>query len=145
MDQAIKRDPLCAEGWFKLGVLNHKSGKRRDSFFHFLVSSIIDKGNSGAWLNTFFQSSALSKDERFMGLIVADAIIGEFGKSIIDDIRDTLKDDETLPEQEKKSRYRLMLKFFEIVEKYRKEKKMTSEIEELIDEVLVSEQNTKEM
>jgi tetratricopeptide (TPR) repeat protein len=138
LDQAIQLDPLCAEAWFKLGVLNHKSGKRRDSFFDFLVSSIIDKGNRGAWLNTFFLSSALTKDERFMGLIVGDAIIGEFGKSIIDDIRDTLKHDETLPELEKKSRYRLMLNFFEVVEKYRREKKLTEEIENLIDELLAS-------
>jgi len=62
LDQAIQRDPLCAEAWFKLGVLKYKSGKRKDSFFHFLVSSIIDKGNRGAWLNAFFQSSALSKE-----------------------------------------------------------------------------------
>jgi len=74
-----------------------------------------------------------------MGVMVADAIIGEFGKPIIDDIRDILKNDETLPEPEKKSRYRVMLKFFEIVEKCRREKKLTGEIENLISELLASE------
>ena len=139
LDQAIQCDPLCAEAWFQLGVLKHKSGEGRDSFFAFLASSIINKGSSSAWINAFSKCSALRKDEQSMGLIVADAIIGVFGKSITDDIRDILKDDETLPEQEKKSRYRVMLKIFKIIEKYGRKKKFTTEIENLINEFFASE------
>jgi tetratricopeptide (TPR) repeat protein len=136
LEQALQYDPLSADAWFQLGVLNHKSGKRRDSFFQFLISCIIEKANRGAWLNAFFQCSALNEEERALGLFVADAMIGEFGKTILDDIRDMLKEDKTLSEAEKKSRYGLMVKFVDILEVYQKEGKMTSKIEKMINQIV---------
>lgn len=132
-DEAIRCDPLCAEAWFKLGLLYHNIGNKTGSFYHFLVSCIIDKKDSFAWLNTMFLSSSLGEDNLHLSFHIADAILGEFGTSIFDDIKDILKENESLTDKERQNQYEMLLMFFKAVDKDHRGKDITSELSKLMD------------
>ena len=116
LEKAVRRDPLCGRAWFELGKNYFEEGRKRESFFCFLACCVIQKGNRSAWLNALFLSFALNEDEMRIAAFVGDAMLGEFGKSIYNDLRDTLKENLSMSHEERVASYTAMAKLLDTVQ-----------------------------
>lgn len=89
LEKAINVDPLCGVAWFNYGVYMNKIEKYRDSFFSFLVCSVIQSGDREAWINALFLSFNLKEDSLFFHIL--ETIRFKFGKSISEDLIEFIK------------------------------------------------------
>jgi hypothetical protein len=101
---AIELDPLCSIAWFNYAVILSKIGEQQTiAMAGFLICALTNTGDKESWINALFLAFNEKNDVIF--LHIANTILQKFGRSILGDIAQFIKEQPVFSVKKKKGFY----------------------------------------